>query len=130
MATEYYETDDGEIVAKVTLTTAQQGAPGHAHGGSLAAILDEAMGWAVWRADNRALAAHLEVDFRLPTPLGVPLEARARITGKGNRSVRTEGRILLPDGRVAVESKGVFVDLGDRFEELFGTKWGLAAPGA
>lgn len=130
MGTAYFEGEDGEITATVTLTTAQQGAPGHAHGGSLAAILDEAMGWAVWRAGHRALAARLEFDYRHPTPLGVPLEARARISGKGNRSIRAEGRIILPDGRVAAESRGVFVDLGDRFEDIFGTKWGAPQPGA
>jgi len=130
MATRYFEREDGEIVAEVTLTEEQQGAPGHAHGGSLAAILDEAMGWAVWRAGHRALAAHLEFDYRHPTPLGVPLEARARLVGKGGRSVRAEGEIRLPDGRVSAQSKGVFVDLGDRFDESFGTRWGAPQPGA
>lgn len=131
MAATYFEGEGDEIVARVTFTTAQQGAPGHAHGGSIAAILDEAMGWAVWRAGHRALAAHLEFDYRHPVPLGVPLEARARIVGKGKRSVRTEGRLILPDGRIAAEASGVFVDLQDRFEEVFGTRWGTpTGPGA
>jgi len=130
MATEYWETEDGEVISRVNLTQEQQGAPGHAHGGSLAALLDETMGWAVWKAGHRALAARLEFDYRHPTPLGVPLEVRARIVGKGKRSIRTEGRLYLPDGRVSAEARGVFVDLGDRFEEKFGSKWGAPQPGA
>ncbi|MBM3273768.1 MAG: PaaI family thioesterase [Candidatus Sericytochromatia bacterium] len=130
MATSYWDAGEGEIAAKVTLTEAQQGAPGHSHGGSLAAILDEAMGWAVWRSGARALAGRLEFDYRLPTPLGVPLEARARVVGRGGRSIRAECEMRLPDGSVCVQGRGVFVDLGDRFEEKFGTHWGAPQPGA
>ena len=46
----WWEQEDGTVVSTVTLTKAQQGAHGYAHGGATAAILDEVMGVAVWRA--------------------------------------------------------------------------------
>jgi len=36
--------DDGVLTSEFTLTKAQQGPPGYAHGGASAALLDEAMG--------------------------------------------------------------------------------------
>lgn len=126
----YFEMADKSIVARATLREGQQGAPGHAHGGSLAAMLDEAMGWAVWRDGHRALAARLEFEYRVPTPLGMPLEFHARVVGKGSRSIRAESEVHLPDGQVSAIGRGVFVDLGDRFEEKFGAKWGTPQFGA
>ncbi len=127
----YFTEDDGSIRAEITLTQRCAGAPGHAHGGSLMAVLDEAMGWSVWRAGHRALAGRFESNFLIPTPLAVPLVVNARITGKGNRSIRTAAEIILPDGRVSAEAKGVFVDLGERWKEKFGESWEkLRSPGA
>lgn len=125
----YFVEDDGSIRAEATFTLRCQGAPGHAHGGSLTSVMDEAMGWAVWNAGHRALAAKLEIDFRLPTPLAVPLVVRARIVGKGQRSIRTSAEMLLPDGRVSAEAKGVFVDLKERWDTTIGANWG-ESPGA
>ncbi|MBU6427922.1 MAG: PaaI family thioesterase, partial [Cyanobacteria bacterium REEB65] len=115
----YFVAEDGSALAEVALTERFEGAPGHAHGGSLAAIMDETMGWAVWLAGYRALAAKLEIDYRVPTPLHVPLVCKGRILGTGNRSIRTAAEIYLPDGRMSAEAKGIFVDLGDRWDEQF-----------
>ncbi|HEY9721403.1 MAG TPA: PaaI family thioesterase [Oscillatoriaceae cyanobacterium] len=116
--------EGSRLVAEGTLTRAQQGPPGHAHGGSLAAILDEAMGWVLWRNGYKVVAAHLEFDYRHPTPLDVPLRVEAQLGEKGNRSIRTSAQLLLPDGTVTVEGRGVFVELGDEFVRRFGDFWG------
>ena len=51
---------DGEyVLADFTFDKRHQGPPGHADGGSLAAVLDEAMGAAVWLAGHSVVAAHL-----------------------------------------------------------------------
>lgn len=121
---------DGErVLGYGTLTRAQQGPPGHAHGGSLAAILDEAMGRVLWEMGHPVVAAHLEFDYRTPTPLNVPLVVEAELVSKGNRSLRTISHIKLPDGTVAVEGKGVFVELKEGFTSRFGDFWGQPEPG-
>jgi acyl-coenzyme A thioesterase PaaI-like protein len=116
--------DGDRIVVEGTLTRAQQGPPGHAHGGSLAAILDEAMGRVLWELGYKVVAANLELNYRAPTPLDVPLRVVAQLDRKGNRSLHTTGRLELPDGTVSVEGTGVYVELGDQFLEKFGDFWG------
>ncbi len=101
--------DDGVILSEFTLTDAQQGPPGHAHGGASAAILDEAMGAAVWAAGLRVMAVNLEIDYRRPLPLGQRVEVQARITRRGRRKVYTRGQIMLNGGTVAVEGRGIYV---------------------
>jgi len=39
---QWWVREDGTVYARVTFREAQQGPPGHAHGGALAAVLDEA----------------------------------------------------------------------------------------
>jgi acyl-coenzyme A thioesterase PaaI-like protein len=121
--------DGDRLVGEGTLRRPQQGPPGHAHGGSLASILDEAMGFRLWTDDHKVVAAHLEFDYRHPTPLDVPLRVEAVLDRAGSRSYHTSARITLPDGTVTVEGKGVFVELGDEFMNRFGDFWGKPTAG-
>ena len=106
-----WSADGGDrVVAEVILTVAQQGPPGYAHGGASAALLDEAMGMAVWLAGHRVVSVHVEADYRKPVPLGQPVRVVGRMVGKSGRRVRAEGQILLPDGVVAVAGRGVYVE--------------------
>lgn len=101
---------DGNLVySEFRLSLGQQGPPGHVHGGASAAILDEAMGKAVWRAGLEVLLANLNLNYRLPAPLGVALRCEARVERSEGRKAWAKGRILLPDGGVAVEGVGLYV---------------------
>lgn len=66
----WYADPEGNIWAEFTFNLAQQGPPDHVHGGASAAVLDEAMGAAVWVAGLQVVAARLEVDYKRPLPLG------------------------------------------------------------
>jgi len=101
--------EDGIITAEFTLTDAHQGPPNHAHGGASAAILDEAMGVAVWVAGLRVVAVNLEINYRRPVPLGQRVAVRARVSRHTERKAWTRGEIILPDGTVAVEGRGIYV---------------------
>lgn len=83
----WYARDDGAVVTEVTLTEEQQGPPGHAHGGASAALLDEAMSAAVWRAGYTAAAVKLEVGYRRPMPLGQPIQVEGSVVEKDGRAV-------------------------------------------
>jgi len=113
----WYANADGEIYTRVTLTEAQQGPPGHAHGGATAAILDEAMGAAVWFAGHRVLAVNLNVDYKCPVPLSEEVGITARISGKGEKSIHTTGELRLANGNVAVSGKGIYVETPHFFDE-------------
>jgi uncharacterized protein (TIGR00369 family) len=110
MGIRWYANPDGEIFTQVTLSEAQQGPPGYAHGGATAAILDEAMGAAVWFTGQRVLSVNLNVDYKRPVPLGEEVEVSARISGKGERSIHATSELRLANGDVAVSGRGIYVE--------------------
>jgi uncharacterized protein (TIGR00369 family) len=58
---------------------------GMAHGGIVALLLDEAVGWAAWHAGHPGVTGRLQVSYRRPLKLGEPI----RIVGKVDRTRRT-----------------------------------------
>ena len=58
---------------------------GMAHGGIVALLLDEAVGWAAWHAGHPGVTGRLQVSYRRPLKLGEPI----RIVGKVDRMRRT-----------------------------------------
>lgn len=114
----WYVNEDGSIFGQVTLTERQQGPPAHAHGGATAALLDEAMGGAVWYAGHMAMSVNLSVNYRRPVPLGVALQVSGRLVRQEGRKLYAAGQIQLPDGSVAVEATGVYVEVQEMFGEL------------
>ena len=58
---------------------------GMAHGGIVALLLDEAVGWAAWHAGHPSVTGRLQVSYRRPLKLG----ERVRIVGNVERIRRT-----------------------------------------
>jgi acyl-coenzyme A thioesterase PaaI-like protein len=83
--------DGDDAVLRATLGEAFEGAPGRAHGGIVAALFDEAMGFVLSIACTPAFTGRLTVTYRAPVPLGVPLEFRARLTRRDGRKLLIEG---------------------------------------
>ena len=113
---------DKKVSAKVMFHDHHEGPPGHAHGGSVATVMDELMGGAAFAAGYMALAAHLEVDYRNPTPLHTPLVATTEVVKEGNRSVHVKGQLMREDNqKLLAESSAVFVHIGgNTFLEMGG----------
>ena len=105
----WFQQDDGEILAEFTFDEGQQGPPAHLHGGASAAVLDEAMGAAVWTAGLRVVAVNLEINYKQPVPLGQRVTILARVQERRERKVLTTSELLLADGAVAVTGRGVYV---------------------
>ena len=96
---------------------AQQGPPGHAHGGASAAVIAEAMGASVWQSGYRALLAHYELDYRQPVPLNAPVRVEAWVEKVDGRKVYARGRLLLANGEVAVSGSGLYLHIPGFFED-------------
>lgn len=105
------------MTSEFTLNEAQQGPPGHAHGGASAAILDEAMGLVVWAAGHKVAAVNLEINYRKPLPLNQLLTLKAHITQMNKRKIFSAGEILLANSTTAVSGQGIYVVA----PKLFGT---------
>lgn len=114
----YFQRGDDHLVGRAWFGAAAVGPPGHAHGGAVAAVLDEAMGAAAWLAGYVVVAVHLEVDFRDMLPLGTDARFDAWVEGVDGRKVSCRGR-LFGDGAEYAESSGLFLTLPeDRFRAL------------
>lgn len=100
--------DGEEAVLRTTLGPAFEGAPGRAHGGVVAALLDEVMGFVLSIHATPAYTGQLTVTYRAPTPIGAELELRARLSSRHGRKLRIEGRACCGDVLVA-EAEGLFV---------------------
>ena len=85
--------DDADAVLQVTLGAAFEGAPGRAHGGVVATLIDETMGMVLAIVGAPAYTARLTVNYRAPTPVGEPLEARARLVSRRGRKLVITGEL-------------------------------------
>lgn len=98
-----------------------EGPPGHAHGGSIAAVLDEAAGGAAWIAGHRILIARLCTDFRRPVPLGTDAVVEAWVESVDGRKVTTRARLRDEAGEPFAEAEALCVQLGaDQLGALLG----------
>jgi acyl-coenzyme A thioesterase PaaI-like protein len=102
---------DDALVGRAWFGPHAEGPPGHAHGGAMAALLDESMGLACWVAGHRVLAKELTVAFRRPLPLQTVVTIECHITNAVDRTVSTTGRLLLPGGAACAEATGTFAVL-------------------
>lgn len=106
------------IEAPVWFGIGCEGPPGHAHGGVLAAVLDEVMGACAWNAGHPVLLARLTTHNRRPVPLEHVTRCEAHIVAIDGRKIEVVGSIRDDDGSF-VDCEGLFVAIGeDRFEAL------------
>jgi acyl-coenzyme A thioesterase PaaI-like protein len=93
----------------------QHGPPGFLHGGVAASCLDETMARLSYVLDRvHSVTGTLELRYRLPVPLdgrAVRVEAWPERAGPARMARRVRGRMLLADGSVAVEARGLFVQV-------------------
>ncbi|WAP58767.1 PaaI family thioesterase [Streptomyces sp. S465] len=101
------------VTAEFTVRSGHQGAPGLAHGGVLAAALDETLGSLNWLQRVIAVTGRLETDFVRPVPVGAQLYLEARVTAVHGRKIycSATGRIGGPDGSLAVRAQALFIEV-------------------
>jgi len=114
----WYQKEDGSVHADMVFTTSHQGPPAHVHGGASAAVLDEAMGAAVWRAGFSVVAVNLEINYRKPVPLGENIVIEAKISEVHPRKILSTSEMRLPDGTVAVTGRGIYVEAPHMFKDI------------
>jgi uncharacterized protein (TIGR00369 family) len=100
---------DGEVVADVRTHAHQSGYPGVLHGGAVAGILDEAMGWAATHnLKQYVMTGELKVRYLKPVPVDTQLQVRARVCENLERCVIAEGSLYLADGTLLARASGKF----------------------
>jgi len=108
----YNNLEANQVETTVTIPEQFNGYPGIAHGGIVAAILDETSGRAVMldgNFDNLFVTLRLNIKYRKPTPTKIPLKAVGWLEHKGSRGMKVASELLLPDGTITTECKAVVV---------------------
>ena len=110
----YYRDLDGLLVARVWFGPETEGPPGHAHGGSIAAVLDEVLGLAAWAAGYAIVVGKLNVHFQKLLPLRTVVQVDSSIVSAEGRKVLVHGRIHGPDGLTFAEADCLCITLPGR----------------
>jgi acyl-coenzyme A thioesterase PaaI-like protein len=90
-----------------------QGPPGYAHGGVMAAALDETMALLLFARGTFAVTARLETDLLAPAPVGAFVRVSARLEGEAGRTLTVAAEAAGEDGRRLATASGTFVRLDD-----------------
>jgi acyl-coenzyme A thioesterase PaaI-like protein len=104
------------LVGAARLDHRHEGARGAAHGGALAALLDELLGDLTSHIGQPAVTASLTVDFRAPIKLPRTIELRAWCERVEGRKLFLRGEIR--DGQiVAAEAHGLWIQTDGAFSD-------------
>ena len=105
---------EGDTVrARVTLPRHVNGYKDVAHGGVIAALLDESMGWAATVFGERHpmyLTGELTVKYLFPVPVGEEIEIVSRLEEDSGRIAYSTGELFCR-GRICVRARGKFLPM-------------------
>jgi uncharacterized protein (TIGR00369 family) len=105
----FFVDEEHTIVCRVRLAARFEGPPGHAHGGIIATLLDEAMSKANRQFGVLAMTRQMEVEYLRPVPLGVRLILTGRRVGSSDRKHRCEAQIENEAGVALARAKALFI---------------------
>ncbi len=112
--------EDGRAVGAVRFGTPYEGPPGCVHGAVIAASFDQLLNVANLMDGAAGPTARLELTFRAPTPLHLPLRFEGWVERREARKIHSRGR-LLAGGIVTAEAAGLFIELDpERVMKLLG----------
>lgn len=89
----YYRNENNCLRARVWFGPETEGPPGHCHGGSLAAVMDEVLGLAAWTEGHPVVVGNLNINFRNMLPLELVVTVESRVVSVDGRKVVVQGRI-------------------------------------
>jgi acyl-coenzyme A thioesterase PaaI-like protein len=102
----------GALAGRFFVKQDHQGPPGRAHGGVLAAALDEAMSLAVHR-EALAFTANLELDLLGEAPVGTYVQVSARVERREARKRWAAAELRDDSGDLVAEGRALFVEPPD-----------------
>jgi len=100
-----------EVVAEHTFADRHSGAPGIAHGGAVATVVDDVLGFLLYVARIAGVTRHLEVEYLKPVLTGVPYVVRAKVDSLDGRKLWVSCRCTAPDGTVTFTAKALFLQV-------------------
>ena len=101
--------DGDDVVAEHVFEQRHSGAPGIAHGGAVATVFDDVLGYLLHVARVPGVTRHLEVEYLRPVLVGPRYALRGRLEGRDGRKLWVSCSCTGPDGVEAFRAKGLFV---------------------
>jgi hypothetical protein len=95
-------------VGRATFDTPYEGPPGCVHGAVLAAAFDQVINIANIHSGTAGPTRTLSLEYKKPTPLGVPLEFEAWVEAVDGRKIKSRA-VVRHAGAVTVEAHGLFI---------------------
>jgi acyl-coenzyme A thioesterase PaaI-like protein len=98
---------DGQTArAEFTPQAVYQGWPGLVHGGIMACLLDEGMGYAALFTVGRCVTAKMEIKLKRPALVGESLVITSSVRRSSRKLVETVAVVSLGDGTPVAEGRG------------------------
>jgi acyl-coenzyme A thioesterase PaaI-like protein len=110
LSIEYFVDMAGQrMIGVATFGADAEGHAGHAHGGAIASLIDDAMGTTAWTAGHRVFTLSMTVNFRSFVPLATPVRIETSVASVDGRKVNVTCRVLTPPDNVHAEATGLFL---------------------
>lgn len=110
----FFVDEAGQVVCRARLAKRFEGPPGHAHGGIIATMLDEAMSKANRAQDVVAMTRRMEVEYLRPVPLRQTIMLTGRRVSHDGRKNYCEAEIANEAGAVLARGKALFIAVDRR----------------
>ena len=102
--------DGDQAVMEATLGKAFEGAPQRAHGGIVAALIDETMGLVLAIHEALAFTVQLDITYLAPTPINQTIYARAWLERKEGRKMFMRAEVTSGEATIA-EASSLFIEV-------------------
>lgn len=110
----YFRDEKENLVARVWFGPVTEGPPDHAHGGSIAAVLDEVLGLAAWAAGHKVVVGNLNISFRALLPIKTVVQVNTRIVSVQGRKIMVHGELCSMDGTVYATGECLCITLTEK----------------
>lgn len=107
----YFRDEEQNLVARIWFGPVTEGPPSHAHGGSIAAVLDEVLGLAAWAAGHSIVVGNLNVSFRQLLPIQTVVQVKTRLISVEGRKVIVHGELSSLNGIVIATGEALCIKI-------------------
>jgi uncharacterized protein (TIGR00369 family) len=122
----FFVDEAGRVLCRLHLAAQFQGPPGHAHGGIIATLLDEAMSKANRHRNIVAMTRHISVDYLRPVPLATDLVlegwSETDVKSATGRKHRCSAELRDASGSVLASATGIFIQVTEAALRRHATK--------
>lgn len=101
--------DSAAVVAEHVFDNRHVGAPGVAHGGAVATVIDDLYGFALYLVNELAVTRSLTVEYLRPVVLGTPYRLRAQVERREGRKLYLSAALTDDRGALTVRSEALFI---------------------